>query len=192
MPPDDTTLTMRDAVTRKVYWRWTSIDIGPSATASASTTPSQPNTSPASMSPKACMSPIWDQPRLPPILQQLRPSLIWDQPQKSSIEEQPRWSPPQTQSTPLPALDQIQANAMKNVHVKSHPQQRKMSSKATKGKKLVKESEANPELSTAMTQANPKFVLGKPILTVDALKQTGKSCVKFHNYYINNYKKVKT
>jgi hypothetical protein len=47
-------------------------------------------------------------------------------------------------------------------------------------------------LSTAMTQANPKFIMGKPILTIDTLKQTGKSCVKFHNYYINNYKKIKT
>jgi hypothetical protein len=27
------------------------------------------------------------------------------------------------------------------------------------------------------------------MLTVDALKQAGKSCVELHNYYINNYKK---
>jgi hypothetical protein len=26
------------------------------------------------------------------------------------------------------------------------------------------------------------------MLTVDALKQVGKSCVKLYNYYINNYK----
>jgi hypothetical protein len=77
---------------------------------------------------------------------------------------------------------------MRNVHGKSHQQQWKMSSKATKGKKPVKESEANPKLPTAMTQANPKFVMGKPMLTVNALKQAGKSCVKLHNYYINNYK----
>jgi hypothetical protein len=31
--------------------------------------------------------------------------------------------------------------------------------------------------------------MGKLMLTVDALKQAGKSCVEFHNYYINNYKK---
>jgi hypothetical protein len=64
-----------------------------------------------------------------------------------------------------------------------------MSSKATKGKKPVKESKANLKLPTAMMQANPKFVMGKPMLTVDALKQVGKSC-SLHNYYINNYKKV--
>jgi hypothetical protein len=29
MPPDDTMLTMRDAVTRRVQWRRTSIDIDP-------------------------------------------------------------------------------------------------------------------------------------------------------------------
>jgi hypothetical protein len=56
--PDDTTLTMWDVVTRRVQWRWTSIDIDPSAVASASTTPSQLNTSPALMSPKAHLSPI--------------------------------------------------------------------------------------------------------------------------------------
>jgi hypothetical protein len=40
VPLDDTTLTIRDAVTRKVQWRWTSIDIDPLAAASALTTPS--------------------------------------------------------------------------------------------------------------------------------------------------------
>jgi hypothetical protein len=44
-----------------------------------------------------------------------------------------------------------------------------MSSKATKGKKPLKESVANPKLSSAMNQANPKFVMGKPMLTIDAL-----------------------
>jgi hypothetical protein len=67
-----------------------------------------------------------------------------------------------------------------------------MSSKATKGKKLVKESEANPKLPIAMTQANPKFVMEKPMLTVDALKQAGNYCIDLHNYYINNFKKTKT
>jgi hypothetical protein len=83
----------------------------------------------------------------------------------------------------------MQAKVMKNVRGKSHPQQRNMSSKATKDKKLVKELEANPKLLTSMMQANPKFVMGKPMLTVDTLKQIGKSCVELHNYYINNYKK---
>jgi hypothetical protein len=35
VPPDDTTLTMWDAVTRRVQWRWTSIDVDPLAAASA-------------------------------------------------------------------------------------------------------------------------------------------------------------
>jgi hypothetical protein len=83
----------------------------------------------------------------------------------------------------------MQAKAMKNVCGKSHPQQRKMSSKATKGWKPVKESEANPNLATTMTHANSKFVMGKPMLTIDALKQAGKSGVELQNYYINNYKK---
>jgi hypothetical protein len=37
---DNTTLTMRDAVTRRVQWIWISIDVDPSAAASTSTTPS--------------------------------------------------------------------------------------------------------------------------------------------------------
>jgi hypothetical protein len=64
-----------------------------------------------------------------------------------------------------------------------------MSSKETKDKKPLKESEANPKLLTAMTHANSKFQMGKPMLTVSTLKEAGKSCVVLHNYYINNYKK---
>jgi hypothetical protein len=60
MPPYDMMLTMRDALTRRIQWRRISIDIDPSVAASALTTPSQPNTSPASMSPKARLSPIRD------------------------------------------------------------------------------------------------------------------------------------
>jgi hypothetical protein len=75
---------------------------------------------------------------------------------------------------------------MKNAHGKSHPQQWKMSSKATKGKKLV---EANPILPTAMMHANLKIQMGKLMLTVDMLSQADKSCVNLRNYYINNYKK---
>jgi hypothetical protein len=58
IPPDDMTLTMRDAVTRRVQWRWTSIDIDLSVAASVPTNPSRPNTFPALMSPEACLSPI--------------------------------------------------------------------------------------------------------------------------------------
>jgi hypothetical protein len=75
-----------------------------------------------------------------------------------------------------------------NVCCKSLPQQRKLSSKGTKGKKPLKESIANPKLPSAMTQANPKFVLGKLMLTVDALQKVGQLCVELHNYYMNNYK----
>jgi hypothetical protein len=47
---------------------------------------------------------------------------------------------------------------------------------------------ANLKFLTAMTQANPKFVMGRPMLTVDRLHKASKSCVELHNYYINNYK----
>jgi hypothetical protein len=55
VPPDNMTLTMRDAITRRVLWRWTSIDVDPSV-ASASTTPSQPNTSPTLIFPETRLS----------------------------------------------------------------------------------------------------------------------------------------
>jgi hypothetical protein len=64
-----------------------------------------------------------------------------------------------------------------------------MSLKETKGKKPLKKSEANPKLPTAMTHANPKFQMGKVMLTVGTLKEAGKSCVVLPNYYISNYKK---
>jgi hypothetical protein len=85
----------------------------------------------------------------------------------------------------------MQTEAMKNVHGKSHPQQRKISSKATKGKKQLKQVLANPKFLTAMTQANLKFVMGRPMLTIDALHKEGKLCVELHNYCINNYKSGK-
>jgi hypothetical protein len=71
VPPDDTTLTMRDAVTRMVQWR-TSIDVDPSAPALASTTVGQPNTAPALLFPETCssLSPIREEPRLSPIQEQ--------------------------------------------------------------------------------------------------------------------------
>jgi hypothetical protein len=98
VPPDDTMLTIRDAVARRVQWRQTTIDIDPVAVASALT-------SPASMSPEAhlppsqnpeqlVLSPIREQ--LPPIIEkpqkspiryQLHPSLILELLQKSSLEE---------------------------------------------------------------------------------------------------------
>jgi hypothetical protein len=39
VPQDDTMLTMRDAVARRIQWRWTTIDIDPAVAASALTTP---------------------------------------------------------------------------------------------------------------------------------------------------------
>jgi hypothetical protein len=66
---DNTTVNMRVAVTRRVQWRWTSIDVDPLVAASASTTASQPNTSPTLIFPKTRLSPspIQEQPCLSPI-----------------------------------------------------------------------------------------------------------------------------
>jgi hypothetical protein len=87
VPPYDTTLTMRNVITRMVQWRQTSIDVDPSAIASASTTPSQPNTSPASIFPntRLSISPNPEQLCLSPLQEQLRPSPIREQPHRSPI-----------------------------------------------------------------------------------------------------------
>jgi hypothetical protein len=51
VPPDDTMLTQWDAITRRIQWRRTSIDVDPSTTSSASTTTSQFDTAPDSIFP---------------------------------------------------------------------------------------------------------------------------------------------
>jgi hypothetical protein len=56
-----------------------------------------------------------------------------------------------------------------------------MSSKAIKGKQPLQQT-------TVMMQANPKFVMGRPILTADELHKAGQPCIDLHNYYIQNYK----
>jgi hypothetical protein len=82
-----------------------------------------------------------------------------------------------------------QTKAMKNVRGKNHLEQRKILSKITKGKQQLKQLPANLKLPTTMTQANLKFVMGRLMLTVNAIKLAGKSYVELHNYYINNYHK---
>jgi hypothetical protein len=37
-------------------------------------------------------------------------------------------------------------------------------------------------------QINPKIIMGRPMLIVDALHKADKPYVELHNYYINNYK----
>jgi hypothetical protein len=69
VPPDDTKLTLRDAITKRVQSRRISIDVDPLAAASASATASQLNTSPASIFPETRVSPspIREQSCLSPI-----------------------------------------------------------------------------------------------------------------------------
>jgi hypothetical protein len=55
-----------------------------------------------------------------------------------------------------------------------------MSSKATKGKQQMQKM-------TAMTQVNPNFVMGRPMITIDELHKAGQPCINLHNYYIQNY-----
>jgi hypothetical protein len=152
--------------------------------------PPSPNLEQLVLSPiREQLPPIIEKPQKSPLRDQLHRSPTLELPHKYPLEEHPRWSPPCTQSTPLPIANQPQAKVTKNVRAKSDPQQQKMSFKEIEGKKPLKESEANLKLLTAMTHANPKFEMGKPMLTIGTLKEAGKSYVILHNYYINNYKK---
>jgi hypothetical protein len=89
VPPDDTTLILWEAITTRVQWRRTYINVDPSAVASALPTASQSNTAPALIFPDTRLS-------LSPIRERLCPS---------PTQEQLYLSPPQTQSIPLPAPD---------------------------------------------------------------------------------------
>jgi hypothetical protein len=70
VPPDDTILTMQDAVARRVQWRRTTIDIDPVAAASASTSPTlmsfDARLPPSPNTEQLVLSPIREQ--LPPII----------------------------------------------------------------------------------------------------------------------------
>jgi hypothetical protein len=96
VPPDDTTLTLWDTVTRRVQWK-TFIDVDSLAAASASNISSQLNTAPDSIFPETCPSPIQDQPHP---------------------------SPPHTRSSPIPLQTQPSTavpKATKNACGKSQP-----------------------------------------------------------------------
>jgi hypothetical protein len=82
VPPDDTTLTIWYAVTKRLQWR-TSIDVDPSAVASVLTTANQLNIAPALIFPETrlSLSPIREELRLSPIQEEPRSSLIQEQPQ---------------------------------------------------------------------------------------------------------------
>jgi hypothetical protein len=69
VPLDDTALTLWDAVTRRVQWRRTSIDVDPIAEALVLNIASQRNTAPALIFPKTrlSLSPIREQSCPPPI-----------------------------------------------------------------------------------------------------------------------------
>jgi hypothetical protein len=52
----------------------------------------------------------------------------------------------------------------------------------------LKQLPTNLKFLTTMMQINPKIIMRRPMLIVDALHKAGKPCVEIHNYYINNYK----
>jgi hypothetical protein len=82
----------------------------------------------------------------------------------------------------------MQAKVTKNVRGESRLQQRKISSKTTKGKQQLKQLPTNLKFLTTMMQINLKIIMGRPMLIVDALHKADKPYVELHNYYINNYK----
>jgi hypothetical protein len=55
-----------------------------------------------------------------------------------------------------------------------------MTSNGTKGKQQLHHT-------TAMTQTNPKFIMGQSMLTHDELHKASQPCIDLHNYYNQNY-----
>jgi hypothetical protein len=162
VPPDDTTLTLRDAVTRRVQWRRTSIDVLP--TMPQQTTPTQSQHEPHALEiPEIRQEVPLEDPPLPP-------------------------SPPQTRSTPPAKAKDTQALKQKTTaRSKSQTEQ-----KSSKGKQPLRQPSKDKlkSISAAMTAANPKYVKGKRMLPVNELRAAGRFCVELHNYYINNWRKI--
>jgi hypothetical protein len=152
VPPDDTTLTLWDAITRRVLWGMTYNDVDPSATASASTTASQLNTASSSIFPKTQSDQM--------------------QSCSSPIQEQLHRSPPQNWSTLLPAPDQTQPLLVC---------QRRQRMYVPRLNCYERRRPRQPLQQTTMTQTNPKYVRGHPMLTIDHLHEAGQYCVDLHN-----------
>ena len=163
VPPDDTTLTLQDVVTRRVLWRRLCIQVDPEASALQ-------NPHPASV-----VSEPPPRPKLP-LLEIAFPSP----------------SPPhQTQSTPPPIQKQPntapKAPMRPNpVRMKNKPVQRK--TKAQKGKEQLRD--AGKEVARVWTTANAKYEAGKAMLSPTDLRAAGQQCMHLHHYYMNNYKTI--
>ena len=116
VPPDDTTLTLRDAVTRRNQWRRTLIDVDP-ALASVLSTPSQP---PLPLIPTDNVT---------------RPASIIPEPRSQSlpISDQPLPSPPRSHSSTPTAPDPTQPLLLQKSQRRSCPRSKRPRNKG-KGK----------------------------------------------------------
>ena len=161
VPPDDTTLTLRDAVTRRVQWRRTLIDVDPAA-ASALSTPSQPPLPLSSTDNVTRPAPTIPEPRS----------------QSLPISDQPLLSPPRSHSSTPTAPDPTQPSTAP----------KKSKKKLSKEQKAKEQKGKEKAVQTAWTSVNPYYEAGKPMLTSSELRAAGQYCVDLHNYYINNNK----
>jgi hypothetical protein len=73
--------------------------------------------------------------------------------------------------------------------VRSQSQKEQKSSKAKQPLQQLSKGKLK-SISTGMTSANPKFEKGKRMLNANELCKASQFCVKLHNYYILNWKKI--
>jgi len=177
VPPDDMTITLRDALARRVQWRRTGIDIDPADTDSVATSHSQPQ-------------------RLPvPQLGIVGPSLTFSEPRPQLPNPEEAFpDPTQTQITPPPPVQTTEPATAPKKPSKPNPVRKKQSrpiqrkQEILEGKKKVEEIK-NPA-PRALTSHNPKYRVGKALLSAAELRRAGQYCMELHNYYIHNADKV--
>ncbi|PVH64317.1 hypothetical protein PAHAL_2G236100 [Panicum hallii] len=167
-PPDDTTTTLRDAVARRVQWRRAGIHIDPADADSVPTSQPQPQS-----------------PAVPPTFSEPCPQLpdTWE-----ALPDPHPPVPTQPQITPPPPVPIEPATAHKKPS-KANPVRKKQSRlmaakrEISEGKKKV--DRIKQPVTRAYTSENPKYRVGKSLLSVPELRAAGQYCVELHNYYMS-------
>jgi hypothetical protein len=169
VPPDDMTTTLRDAVARRVQWRRAGIHIDPADADSVPTSQPQPQS--------AAVPPTFSEPC--PQLPDTRESLSEPHP---PVPTQPQVTPP----PPVPTEPATAPKKPSKANPVRKKQSRPMATKReiSEGKKKVER--IKQPVTRAYTSENPKYRVGKALLSVSELRAAGQYCVDLHNYYMQN------
>ncbi|XP_025815364.1 uncharacterized protein LOC112892404 [Panicum hallii] len=169
VPPDDMTTTLRDAVARRVQWRRAGIHIDPADADSVPTSQPQPQS--------AAVPPTFSEPC--PQLPDTRESLSEPHP---PVPTQPQVTPP----PPVPTEPATAPKKPSKANPVRKKQSRPMATKReiSEGKKKVER--IKQPVTRAYTSENPKYRVGKALLSVSELRAAGPYCMDLHKYYMQN------